>query len=152
MPEITLELVQQRQAELAAMIERLTRAKTAPIELPAATIHLQAGEHYAGLVLNADGSVRYHLVLMAARPEGDLDWEDATSWASEVGGELPTRQEQALLYANCKPHLKPVWHWSSETHASDSSYAWFCDFSYGSQGNYRESAEGAAVAVRRVTP
>jgi hypothetical protein len=71
-------------------------------------------------------------------------------WAESVGGSLPSRQEQALLFANCKPHLKPEWHWSSQTYESDASCAWFCYFYYGGQGGNRKSAEGAAVAVRRV--
>ena len=56
-------------------------------------------------------------------------------WAFSVVGALPTRHEQALLYANCKSHLKPKWHWSSETHEEDASYAWGCDFDYGTQNS-----------------
>jgi hypothetical protein len=70
-------------------------------------------------------------------------------WASTVCGVLPTRQEQALLYANCKPHLQPEWHWSSETHESDASFAWYCYFCIGLQDYDRKSIEGSAVAVRR---
>ena len=56
----------------------------------------------------------------------------------------------ALLFANCKPHLKPEWHWSSETHEDDASFAWHCDFLHGYQTHDRKSYEGSAVAVRRV--
>ena len=114
------------------------------------TVALQAGEHYAGVVLDESGQVKHHLVLMATKPGKKLNWQDAMDWAEEVGGALPTRQEQALLYANCKPHLKPEWHWSSETHEDDASYAWSCDFNYGYQSSYFKSYEGSAVAVRRV--
>jgi hypothetical protein len=111
---------------------------------------LQPGERYAGIVLDADGEPIHHLVLMAQRPTDKLNWQAATDWATNIGGTLPTRQEQALLYANCKPHLKADWHWSSETHADDASYAWYCIFGNGSQGNDHKSYEGCAVAVRRL--
>ena len=111
---------------------------------------LQPGEHYAGVVLDENGQHKHHLVLMAQRPSCALNWENATSWASLNGGVLPTRQEQALLYANCKPHLKPEWHWSSETYESDPSYAWSCNFTNGGQNGSHKSYEGSAVAVRRV--
>ena len=90
--------------------------KPTTIQLPATAIELQPGERYAGPVLDADGNVKHHLVLLPNRPECDLNWQAAMDWAASVGGELPNRQEQALLYANCKPHLKPEWHWSSETY------------------------------------
>jgi hypothetical protein len=120
------------------------------IELVGLTIELQPGEHYAGPVLDADGKVLHHLVLMAQRPASDLNWQAAIDWAESVGGALPNRQEQALLYANCKPHLKPAWHWSSETYESNASYAWGCYFGYGCQDGYRKSYDGSAVAVRRL--
>lgn len=52
---ITLETIQARQDELVAMIAAFSAAKTT-INLPAATIELQPGERYAGLVLNDDGT------------------------------------------------------------------------------------------------
>jgi len=150
---VTIEHLEERQAELAALIERF-KAQAGPtlLLLRETEIPLNPGEHYAGPVLDADGKTKHHLVLMAARPNDDLDWDDAMAWATTVGGQLPDRQEQALLYANCKPHLKPAWHWSSEVHESDASSAWFCHFNYGNQDGNHKSAEGAAVAVRRVSP
>ncbi len=112
-------------------------------------VDLQPGEHYAGVVLDEACHVKHHLVLMAPRAE-ELTWQAAIDWAKEQGGSLPTRQEQALLYANCKPHLRPVWHWSCEEHEDDASFAWRCDFLSGSQYGFHESYVGSAVAVRRV--
>jgi len=151
MSDVTLELVQTRQAELAQLIEQLTRQPIArtQISLPAVTITLEPGEHYAGAVLDERGSVKHHLVLMAAKPDGDLDWQAAMDWAATAGGSLPTRQEQALLFANCKPHLEAAWHWSCETEGS--SDAWSCYFGNGGQYYNGRSAEGCAVAVRRLT-
>lgn len=156
MPSITLEDIQAEQSRLASLIAELSKnaqpaAKPVLLIVPEATITLAAGEHYAGTVLDADGKIKHHLVMMAQRPEEDLSWDDAMAWAKDVGGTLPDRQEQSLLYANCKPHLKPVWHWSCQQHEQDASFAWSCFFG-GYQGRTRKSAEGAAVAVRRLNP
>jgi hypothetical protein len=149
---ITLQQIQARQSELADLIAKFTAQAQATrvITIDEADIELQPGEQYAGAVLDAEGQHKHHLVLMAAVPEADLNWADAKAWAEKVGGSLPDRQEQALLYANCKPHLKAQWHWSSEAHATDASSAWGCGFSYGTQICHLKSAEGAARAVRRV--
>jgi hypothetical protein len=120
------------------------------INNPAAEIELHDGEHYAGVVLGADGQVQHHLVLMAPRPDARLPWPAAMEWAKGAGGSLPTRQEAALLFANCKPHLDPRWHWTSE--ADGPSLAWHCYFSHGYQDSLHQGREGGAVAVRRFTP
>jgi hypothetical protein len=149
---LTLEHLEERQTELASLIEQFKAQKqqTILLRVPEAEIVLQPGEHYAGAVLDNDGKIKHHLVLMAADPDEDLTWDGATAWAKEVGGHLPDRQEQSLLFANCKPHLKAEWHWSSEVHESNPSYAWCCDFYDGDQSCDHKGAEGAAVAVRRV--
>ena len=150
MSPITLEAITAKQTELNEMIQRLqAQAVSATmIEIEGTTLPLQPGEHYAGAVLDENGNHKHHLVLMAQRPIGKLAWQFAMDWATSVDGALPTRQEQALLFANCKPHLDPVWHWSSETHDEDASFAWICSFDFGSQNFVRKSYEGSAVAVR----
>ncbi|HBH36949.1 MAG TPA: hypothetical protein DDX06_01030 [Curvibacter sp.] len=157
MPPITLEEVQARQTELAKMIEQLASQaqQSREIQIEDCTITLHPGEHYAGAVLDENGQHQHHLVLLAARPASKLNWESAMDWArgkliEGAGGHLPTRQELALLYANCKPHLEPTWHWSCETHEEDASYAWNCNFYYGNQHDLPKSYEGSVVAVRRV--
>jgi len=151
MSAVTLDTVQAKLAELAALIQQsFAQSQANQIQIEAATITLQPGERYAGAVLDEAGQHQHHLVLLAPRPEQDLAWQAAMNWARSVGGVLPTRQEQALLYANCKPHLKPEWHWSSEAHESDASYAWVCHFYDGLQYRSPKSNEGSAVAVRRV--
>jgi hypothetical protein len=151
MSHVTLEAVQAKQTELAAMIQHLlmSATKTSVHEIEAGTIELQPGERYAGAVLDADGQHLHHLVLMAQRPTDKLKWQAAMDWAARVGGSLPTRQEQSLLFANCKPHLQPEWHWSCEVYEEDASYAWYCLFSYGYITSDHKSVEGSAVAVRR---
>ena len=153
MTAVTIELIQAKQTELAAMIAQLqaTPAQiSTTIYIEEETFDLAPGEHYAGAVLDANGLHMHHLVLMAAKPEGDLNWTAALEWAEEAGGALPTRQEQALLFANCKPHLTPHWHWSCEEHETEASSAWVCHFGTGYQLSYLKSYEGGAVAVRRV--
>lgn len=153
MSEITLEAIEAKQNELASLIAKFKLQPAAgPVlhRFGEVEIELHPGEHYAGMVLDQDGKLVHHLVLMAQRPEGKLEWQEAMDWATSVGGVLPNRQEQALLYANCKPHLKPEWHWSSETHANDASYAWSCDIDDGNQDDGHKSYAGCAVAVRRL--
>ena len=120
------------------------------INLPAATIELRSGEHYAGLMLNDDGTPLYHLVLMAARTDKRLSWEGAKDWASKIGGSLPTRREMSLIYTHCHAHVKHEWHWLSEPYEGDSSYAWACYFGTSSQDVNRKSSESRAIAVRRI--
>lgn len=153
MPPITIEDVKAEQARLAALIEQLQANAAQPAirvyTVREATIELKPGEHYAGLVLDADGAASHHLVLLPGEGE-DLAWQDAKDWATAAGGELPTRQEQALLYANLKGQFKPTWYWSAEAYSDDGSYAWTQGFSNGYQSYYlRKSYEGQARAVRR---
>ena len=155
MSEVTLAAVKARQDEIAEMIRQLDVQASAQAAKPrlltffTIDVRLEPGEHYAGAVLNEDSTIKHHLVLMAPTPSGRLNRADAGAWATSVGGELPTRQEAALLFANCKPHLEAGWHWTSETHESDASYAWGCYFGTGSQNFSHKSYEGLARAVRR---
>ena len=152
MPAITLDAIEAKQTELSKLIAQFKDQATGPVVHTFAQVEivLDPGEHYVGPVLDADGNLMHHLVLMAQRPTSELAWQAATDWADSIGGTLPTRQEQALLFANCKPHLKPEWHWSSETHEDDASCAWGCGFNYGTQYLTRKSYEGSAVAVRLI--
>lgn len=155
MPEtITLDAIEAKQAEVAAMIERFKQQAAAQsavvIELPAASLALRTGERYAGLVLDESGRPEHHLILLPHKPGKRLKWREAMKWAQDLGATLPSRQEQALLFANCKPHLEAEWHWSSEPHGDD--YAWYCHFDYGDQHYDDQDYEGLAVAVRRLNP
>ncbi len=146
---IEVELTPRSKAVMDALYKAIAPQHQAPGPEPSTGIELHPGEHYAGVVLDAEGKTMHHLVLLACKPDGKLNWQDAMDWATSAGGCLPTRQEQALLYANCKPHLQPVWHWSCESHEEDASSAWTCYFGGGSQYGNRKSCGGSAVAVRR---
>jgi hypothetical protein len=101
---------------------------------------------YAGITTGTDG-VPYALILLDAEPTKELNWRDALAWAAEQSGDLPSRVESAMLFANLKSEFKPEWHWTN-TQYSDYG-AWFQNFDYGSQDYYGKSAELRARAVRR---
>ena len=111
--------------------------------------HLGPGEQYAGVILGKDGQPDHHLVLMPGEVSG-VDWQGALTWAQNLGGDLPTRREQALLYANLPEEFQLDWYWSSTQYAPYPYAAWFQLFDYGYQYHTRKGAEGRARAVRRI--
>jgi hypothetical protein len=111
--------------------------------------HQRGGEVYAGIILSPTGD--YHVFLLSSEAES-INWPDAKKWATKQGGELPTRQEQSLLFANCKAEFKCAWYWSSEQNALDSGCAWVQGFGTGSQDNvHADYGYYRARAVRRLT-
>ena len=114
-----------------------------------AQIELQPGERYAGLVLDAEGHASHHLVLLPGHAES-VTWSAAKEWAATAGGELPTRQEQSLLFANLKSEFEPHWYWSAQEYEDDSSFAWYQLFYDGNQFSTYKSFEGRARAVRLI--
>ena len=148
---ITLEDIEATQSKLSAMIEAF---KTQPVAKPAfvfpeTIIDLAPGEEYAGLILGKDGETSYHLILLPGDAEG-INWKDAMAWAKGQGGELPTRREQSLLFANLKEYFEETCYWSAQEHESNTDYAWYQYFGYGSQ-TYDHNDNGLrARAVRRL--
>ncbi|MBK8772286.1 MAG: DUF1566 domain-containing protein [Rhizobiales bacterium] len=110
---------------------------------------LQEGEIYAGIVLGKDGDKDHHLIVLPGAAN-DLTWKKAVEWATERGGELPTRREQAILYGNLPESFEKDWYWSAEQHASYSDYAWFQYFHYGNQDYSIKDLKLRVRAVRRV--
>ena len=150
MRTVTLDDIKATQARLAEMIANLEAQQQArSFYLPAATIDLLPGERYAGIVLGHDAEASYHLILLPGDAEG-LTHEAAIKWAADAGGELPTRREQALLYANLKGEFKEAWYWSAQLHESDPDYAWYQHFINGNQTNGYRNYELRARAVRRL--
>ena len=117
------------------------------ITVLAVDIELAEGEHYAGRILNDDGTPSHDLVLLPGDAEG-VTWAKAKEFAQKSGGELPTRAEQSLLFANLKDEFKGTWYWSGEASASYASYAWLQFFDDGLQGDYRVYGQCRARAVR----
>lgn len=135
--------------------ERLVRALLGDIlgRAPTTTDGLHApslndGEHYAGILLGKDGAPNHHLILLPGDHD-DLPWQAAMDWAKSVGGELPTRREQSLLYANLPEQFKSEYYWSGNQPASTSNYAWVQDFVYGNQHYFYKGTSYRARAVRR---
>lgn len=110
--------------------------------------NLREGEVYAGLILGEDGAPDHHLFLLPGEAE-NVTFKAAQTWAKKAGGDLPTRREQSLLFANCKGEFKRSWYWSGEVNESNTSYAWYQNFLNGYQGSYHLYSELRARAVRR---
>lgn len=149
---ITIEQIKAAQDTLAEIISQFEAQAKQPriiTIIPEAEIGLAKGEHYAGIITDKDGQPDYHLILLPSKAEG-INWKDAIDWAKKSGGELPTRREQALLYANLKEQFEERWCWSCEAHASDSGYAWDQYFGSGDQLYNDVFLKLCARAVRRV--
>lgn len=128
-----------------------TTESIAAIATPAIPFDLAAGEHYAGLSRDHNTGAWHHVVLLPHTHDKDLTWEAAIDWAKSVGGELPTRFESALLYANLRDKLDlDNWHWTATPFAGAERYAWMQSFLYGTQRLNPKDYDYRAVAVRRV--
>jgi hypothetical protein len=110
---------------------------------------LQDGEYYAGLILGKNGNPDHHLVLLPGEAE-DVTWPTASAWAASTGGELPTRRELSLLFANLREHFRRVWYWSSEQYETRSHLVWGQNFTSGIQTIYGRPFRGRARAIRRL--
>ena len=122
-----------------------------PSELKAAWLkaNLKKGETYAGILLGQNGAPDHHLILLPGDAEG-VTWAKAKEFVRKAGGDLPSRREQSLLFANLKEEFKGTWYWSGEQYASDASYAWCQYFDYGYQGSYHVDDQCRARSVRRL--
>lgn len=110
-------------------------------------ISLAPGETYIGSITNADGT-GHHIVLLPGYVE--KSWEEAMCWAASIGGDLPNRIEQAMLYANHAERFEKRAYWSNQKHATDVGFAWYQYFDYGYQTFSTQDYELRAVAVRRL--
>ena len=109
---------------------------------------LNEGEIHIAALTDANGEL-YHLILLP----GDND--DATpaaqiEWAQSIGGDLPSRVEQALLWERARDQFKQDWYWSNETYHNESGWAWYQNFDCGRQYYCYEASELRARAVRRL--
>lgn len=149
---ITLEQIKADHARIGAVIEAFRKQlRATEYRVAAVTIPLAAGERIAGQILNDDGTLSHYLILLPGQAD-DVNWNAAREWAAEQGGELPTRREQSLLFANLKGEFEAEWYWSSEQHEENSGWAWYQNFYDGIQYNRHQSNEFRARALRRFIP
>ena len=128
----------------------IRKPKPAPSAAVTITLpELAKDETYAGVLLQ-DGKPSHHLVLLPG--ETTTTWPNAIAWAKTHGGELPTRKEQALLFANAANAFTQTWYWSSEEHVDPgtANYPWIQNFTNGRQDTTHQSTHSTARAVRRV--
>ena len=118
-------------------------SKPDPLALPT----LEAGETYVATLFDAANGKGYHLILLPGDND-DANWDEQTAWAHSIGGELPTRVEQSLLFAQCKSLFKEKAYWSND--GPESGWAWYQGFGSGDQDGIIRSNELRARAVRRL--
>ena len=145
---ITLESIEKKHVELGKLIEGFKAQAVTQYVFPETEIELKHSESYSGLHIGKDGAPSHHLILLPGEFEGT--YADAMKWAAENGGELPTRREQSLLFANLKEEFKPRYHWSNEQHADASDFAWVQCFELGDQHCDGKIFTYVARAVRRL--
>jgi hypothetical protein len=110
---------------------------------------LKKGELYVGGTIDAGGKITHTILLPGEK--ADVNWKDALAWAKSVGGDLPNRIEQAMLWAHHAGKFQKRYYWSNTQYADDSAYAWFQGFGLGGQDAWRKDYKRMARAVRRVT-
>ncbi|WP_321789349.1 DUF1566 domain-containing protein [Burkholderia pyrrocinia] len=149
---ITLQAIESEHARIGALIDEFKKQpRASEYHVDATTVPLASGERFAGAILNDDGTLSHYLILLPGQAE-DVNWKDAIAWAAERGGELPTRREQSLLFANLKHEFDERYYWSCEQHEENSGWAWYQHFYIGNQGDNHQYLELRARAVRRFIP
>ena len=113
-----------------------------------ATPTLSDGEIYVATIQVA-GEAPYHLILLPDHPKDNMTHLVATEWAATVGGDLPTRPEQALLFVHQRDQFDLAWYWSNSLHEYTTEYAWRQYFGNGCQEYDYFENKLRARAVRR---
>jgi hypothetical protein len=111
---------------------------------------LAEGEVYVGAIGDKNGDF-HHVILLP----GDNDYatfEAQLEWAKSIGGDLPNRIEQAMLFANFRDQFEKDAYWSNtpDTDPGYSGWAWYQSFDGGIQYGTRKYDELRARAVRRL--
>ena len=111
-------------------------------------ILLRTGEIYVGCIGDVAGNL-HHTILLP----GDSDeapWSTQMEWAKSIGGALPNRIEQAMLWANHRDQFQKDWYWSNEQHHFGFEWVWCQNFDDGNQLDHLRYFGFCARAVRRV--
>lgn len=109
---------------------------------------LDEGETYVGCIGDAAGNL--HHVILLPGDNSPATWEAQLEWAKSIGGDLPNRIEQAMLWANHRDQFQKDWYWSNEIHDTESGWAWCQTFTSGYRLYDLKRSELRARAVRRL--
>lgn len=110
---------------------------------------LNDGETYIGAIGDKNGEL--HHVILLPGDNNDATWQEEMDWAKSIGGDLPNRIEQAMLWANHRDQFQEDWYWSNEVHHNNAAFAWCQDFDGGGyQRYYHKGYDLRARAVRRL--
>jgi hypothetical protein len=116
--------------------------KVSKLAAPAEDQALAKGEIYRGVTLH-EGKLA-HLIELPGEFTGTH--AEATKWAKEQGGELPSRIDGIVLFeAAKKGEYQRDWYWLAPQRAGDAGFAWVQHFGYGDQTG-ATSATGIAPA------
>jgi hypothetical protein len=136
--------------------EKPSQPTVAPGTLPRIGAEIaELGGFFAGIARGKDGAPDYYLILGPEAPS-KLQWQPAVDWAAGITHlgfadfSLPTRKEQALLFANVPEHFQEEAYWSGEQRAGYADGAWSQDFGYGNQDGWHKGNGLRVRAVRRV--
>lgn len=105
------------------------------------------GGNFAGVTTRADGT--HCAVVCLPTPGKKMTWQEASTWAAEQGGELPTRTVSAMLHASMKSAFDPYGIWTSETYSR--TEMWIFAMLYG-QLKYAARTDKVSVAAVRLIP
>jgi hypothetical protein len=111
---------------------------------------LAEGEVYVGAIGDKNGDF-YHVILLPGDND-DANWQSQMAWAKSIGGDLPNRIEQAMLWAAHRDQFQQYAYWSNEQDDDPeyAGWAWYQRFNNGIQYNYHQDSELRARAVRRI--
>ena len=148
--EVEMQAALDRFMEIARQYQMSAEQRSVWVQIPRTELILRSGEEYIGSIIDADGSA--HAIILLPGDQNDINWAAAKTWAASIGGSLPTRIEQAMLYAAHRDKFERRAYWSCEQTAEVADYAWSQNFGFGGQYYYLLADYGLrARAVRRVS-
>jgi len=143
--------------DLPAVGEKVTIEGLRPAPFALMPIGTRIGtDIFVGITRNADNTGDIALFLNLEAGDVALPWQKALDWAAAISNadhsagsyDLPTRKEQALLFANAAEHFESDWYWSNAQYSA--YFAWLQDFGHGYQFHVLKVSVYRVRAVRRL--
>lgn len=107
------------------------------------------GGKYGGIGRGLNGAADHHLVVYQEAPSR-MNHAAALEWAKAEGGEIWTRWDSALCFANLRELFRTdEYYWTATQHEAYSAYAWIQAFGDGPQLDHHKDTEYRARLVRR---